>query len=54
VLQFLGEREGQLYLSPDVPEGTMVVLDGRAQLEDGDLVLASPAQSVTAESGVRP
>jgi membrane fusion protein, multidrug efflux system len=54
VLQFLGERDGQLYLSPDLPEGTQVVLDGRAQLEDGDRILAGPAQSTTPEPGARP
>ena len=54
VLQFLGERDGQLYLSPEVPEGTLVVLDGRTQLQDGDRVLASPALSVAPEAGARP
>ena len=54
VLQFLGERGGQLYLSPDVPEGTRIVLDGRAQLEDGDQVVASPALSTSPEPGARP
>ena len=42
VLQFLGEREGELYLSPDLPAGAQVVLDGREALEDGDQVLLKP------------
>jgi len=54
VLQFLGERDGQLYLSPDIPEGTQIVLDGRAQLEDGDRIEASPARSTTPDSGAKP
>ena len=45
VLQFLGEREGELYLSPDLPAGAQVVLDGRDQLEDGDLVVSKSTPS---------
>jgi RND family efflux transporter MFP subunit len=50
VLKFLGEREGELYLSPDLPPGAQVVVDGREQLEDGDQVTL---KSVT-PAGVRP
>jgi len=42
VLNFIGEREGELYLSPDLPPGAQVVVDGREQLEDGDPVVARP------------
>ena len=49
VLQFLGEREGELYLSPDLPQGAQVVLDGREQLDDGDqVVLKAPASAPSA------
>jgi len=48
VLRFLGEREGELYLSPDLPPGALVVLDGREQLEDGDQVVLKAA------AGARP
>jgi len=54
VLQFLGEREGQLYLSPDLPVGAQVVLDGRAQLEDGDQVAASPARTTAPKVEAKP
>ena len=43
VLQLLGEREGQLFLSPDLPAGAQVVLDGREQLEEGDQVVLKAA-----------
>ena len=51
VLRFLGEREGELYLSPDLPPGALVVLDGREQLEDGDQVVVKPAAPA---AGVKP
>ena len=52
VLKFLGEREGLLYLSPDLPANAQVVMDGREQLEDGDqVVLARPGAPV---AGARP
>jgi membrane fusion protein, multidrug efflux system len=54
VLPFLGEREGQLFLSPDLPAGSQVVLDGRNQLEDGDQVTARPATGSAPETGVQP
>jgi multidrug efflux pump subunit AcrA (membrane-fusion protein) len=54
VLPFLGEREGLLFLSPDLPQGSLVVLDGRNQLEDGDQVIARPATGSTPEAGVQP
>ncbi len=54
VVPFLGERNGTLYLAPDLPEGTLVVLEGRAQLEDGDAVTASPATASLPEPGARP
>jgi multidrug efflux system membrane fusion protein len=54
VLPFLGEHEGLLYLAPDLPEGSRVVLDGRNQLEDGDQVVARPATGSVPEAGVKP
>ncbi|MDR3682934.1 MAG: efflux RND transporter periplasmic adaptor subunit [Geothrix sp.] len=54
VLPFLGESEGLLYLAPDLPEGSRVVLDGRNQLEDGDQVIARPATGSVPEAGVQP
>ena len=54
VLQFLGEREGELYLSPDLPIGAQVVLDGREQLEDGDLVAVKAGQVAAPAAGGRP
>jgi membrane fusion protein, multidrug efflux system len=44
VLSVLGEREGQLFVSPGLPDGTEVVLEGRNQLQDGDPVDAKPAR----------
>ena len=52
VLQLLGEREGQLFLSPDLPPGAQVVLDGREQLEEGDQVVLKAASPAIA--GARP
>jgi multidrug efflux pump subunit AcrA (membrane-fusion protein) len=43
VLTVLGERGGRLYLKPDIPAGSAVVLEGRNQLLDGDPVQARPA-----------
>ncbi|HJU83418.1 MAG TPA: efflux RND transporter periplasmic adaptor subunit [Holophagaceae bacterium] len=40
VLALLGEREGQLFLEPALPEGAVVVVDGRNQLQEGDKVVA--------------
>jgi RND family efflux transporter MFP subunit len=54
VLAFLGEREGQLYLAPDLPPGALVVLDGRDQLADGDLVQNKPVLASAAVPGVQP
>jgi RND family efflux transporter MFP subunit len=37
-LTVLGERAGQLYLEPKLAAGAHVVVEGRAQLDDGDVV----------------
>ncbi len=42
VLSVLGEREGQLFVKPDLPAGASLVLEGRNQLQDGDAVDAKP------------
>ena len=44
VLTVLGEREGQLFVKPELPSGAQVVLEGRNQLQDGDSVAAKPVQ----------
>ena len=44
VLTVLGEREGQLFVKPELPSGAQVVLEGRNQLQDGDPVAAKPVQ----------
>jgi membrane fusion protein (multidrug efflux system) len=36
--KLLGERAGQLYVDPSLAAGTMVVTEGRGQLDDGDAV----------------
>ena len=51
VLKFLGEREGILFLSPDLPPGAQVVMDGREALEDGDPVVLAKA---AAGAGAKP
>jgi membrane fusion protein, multidrug efflux system len=38
LVPLLGEREGLLYLAPSLKAGTLVVLEGRALLQDGDSV----------------
>lgn len=38
ILPFLGEENGKLFLAPELPAGTPVVGEGRADLQDGDLV----------------
>jgi membrane fusion protein, multidrug efflux system len=43
VLAVLGEREGQIFVKPDLPAGAQVVLEGQNQLLDGDAVEAKPA-----------
>ena len=44
VLTVLGEREGQIFVKPDIPVGAAVVLEGRNQLQDGDPVDAKPSR----------
>ncbi|MGA2079988.1 MAG: efflux RND transporter periplasmic adaptor subunit [Holophaga sp.] len=51
VLPFLGEQEGQIFLAPDLPEGVQVVLNGREQLEDGDLVKARADTATASNQG---
>ena len=41
VLAFLGERDGQFFLAPELPPGTRIVVEGRAQLMDGDRISAT-------------
>jgi hypothetical protein len=36
----LGERGGSLYLAPELPDGTLLVTEGRLLLRDGDRVAA--------------
>jgi RND family efflux transporter MFP subunit len=36
----LGEREGSLYLGPQLPPGSLVVTEGRSALNDGDRIEA--------------
>jgi RND family efflux transporter MFP subunit len=38
----VGESQGSLYLSPNLPSGTGVVTDGRNNVRDGDRVRAAP------------
>src|SRR5262249_31264473 len=40
VVSIKGERAGSLFLDPSLPPGTRVVVEGRAQLADGDRVQA--------------
>jgi len=42
VLAVLGEREGQIFVKPDIPVGSEIVLEGQSQLLDGDPVEAKP------------
>ncbi len=42
----LGEREGLLYLDPSLKPGTLVVLEGRALLQDGEKVTVGAVQEV--------
>ncbi|HJV89527.1 MAG TPA: efflux RND transporter periplasmic adaptor subunit [Holophagaceae bacterium] len=44
VLTVLGEREGQLFVKPDLPTGAMIVLEGRNQLQDGDAIAPRPVR----------
>jgi membrane fusion protein (multidrug efflux system) len=43
VLTVLGEREGMLFVKPELPAGALIVLEGRNQLQDGDPVTARAA-----------
>jgi hypothetical protein len=38
----VGETQGSLYLSPNLPAGTVVVTEGRSNVRDGDRVRAAP------------
>jgi membrane fusion protein, multidrug efflux system len=40
-LVYLGEREGKLFVRPDLPNGSRVVTAGRNALSDGDKVIAT-------------
>jgi membrane fusion protein, multidrug efflux system len=40
-LVYLGEREGKMFLRPDLPNGAKVVTAGRNALTDGDKVIAT-------------
>jgi RND family efflux transporter MFP subunit len=42
-LPLLGEAAGLLYLDPRLPDGSLVVVEGRALLDDGDRVAAREA-----------
>jgi hypothetical protein len=42
-LPLLGEREGQLFVSPELTPDTLVVTEGRAHLANGDHVLVKDA-----------
>jgi RND family efflux transporter MFP subunit len=44
VLEVLGEREGQIFVKPDIPVGSEVVLEGQSQLLDGDPVDVKPVR----------
>ncbi|HEX3596068.1 MAG TPA: efflux RND transporter periplasmic adaptor subunit [Polyangiaceae bacterium] len=53
VLPLLGEREGTVYVAPELEEGARVVTEGRALLNDGDKVRAQlehPPASVPSAS----
>jgi membrane fusion protein, multidrug efflux system len=39
-VKVLGERDGKLFVAPDLKEGSAVVTEGRATIADGDKVLA--------------
>lgn len=41
----LGERTGRLFVEPTLKESTQVVVEGRAQLRDGDKVMAKQGDS---------
>ncbi len=46
VVPLLGEREGLLFLDPSLKPGTLVVLEGRALLQDGDRVIVGAVEDV--------
>ena len=48
VLSLVGEQEGRLFVSPTLPAGTPVVLEGRELLQDGDPVRARSAAAPSA------
>lgn len=45
-LVYLGEREGKMFVAPDLAGGALVVTAGRNTLSDGDKVLATPDRFV--------
>ncbi len=50
VVPLLGEREGLLYLDPSLKPGTLVALEGRSLLQDGDRVKVGAVEVVTEPS----
>jgi RND family efflux transporter MFP subunit len=46
-LPLLGEREGQLFVSPELAAETLVVTEGRAHLANGDRVLVKDSSETT-------
>ena len=46
-VRLIGEREGRLYLDPSLGEGTLIVVEGRAALVEGDPVAVREAGAVT-------
>lgn len=51
VVPLLGEREGLLYLDPSLKPGTLVVLEGRALLQEGDKVAVGAVEEVAVPRG---
>jgi membrane fusion protein, multidrug efflux system len=46
VVSFLGERDGLIYLDPSLTSGTLVVLEGRALLQDGNKVTVGAVENL--------
>src|SRR5262249_4584412 len=53
-VRVVGEREGRLYLEPDLAPGSLVVLDGRSLLADGDRVQSTEVPQATPPAAPQP
>lgn len=54
VVPLLGEREGLLYLDPSLKPETLVVLEGRALLQEGDKVSVGAVEAVSLPRSAAP